>query len=76
MTKDYEIFNFKAAAEKAVSDAVNQRAISCGSCKYWEPFPASSIAPEYHNCKRHAGVLFGMRAHDWCSLFEFREDLI
>lgn len=74
MTKNYEIFNFKEAAEKAVKDAASPL-IRCAYCKYWDLFPSSTIEPEYHNCKRHVGVTFGMRECDWCSLFEFREGL-
>lgn len=31
------------------ADAVT--VIRCEDCKYWDAFPSSSIAPEFHECK-------------------------
>ena len=47
--------------------------IRCRDCKYWDPFPSSSSAPEYHQCKRFGGVMMGSRADDYCSYAERRE---
>ena len=47
--------------------------IYCRECKYWDPFPSSSSAPEYHQCKRFGGGMTASRAYDYCSRAEQRE---
>ena len=34
---------------KLLADAVP--VIRCNDCKYWDVFPSSSLAPEFHKCK-------------------------
>lgn len=68
------IVDFKAEAEKAVAEAIRKQLVHCADCRYWNQFPSSSIAPDYHDCERHAGVRFGMRAFDFCSYGKHREE--
>lgn len=54
----------------SVIPSVQPEIIHCRDCRFWDPFPSSSSAPEYHHCKRFGGMLMGGRADDFCSRAE------
>lgn len=57
----------------SVIPSVQPEIIHCRECRFWDPFPSSSSAPEYHQCKRFGGGMTASRAYDYCSRAEQRE---
>ena len=46
---EYENYNIPTEMVEHSIDAVP--VIRCKDCKYWDEFPSSSLAPEFHKCK-------------------------
>lgn len=40
--------------------------VRCGDCRFWDKYPSSSAAPDFHRC--HVGIeQHHTRAYDFCS---------
>lgn len=61
------------AHDMAVTALRQPEIIRCRDCRFWDPFPSSSSAPEYHQCNEFGGVMTASRADDYCSRAERRK---
>lgn len=50
--------------------------IRCKDCKYWEKFPSSTFAPDYHHCGFGINTNLHTTTEDYCSRGERKEDAI
>jgi hypothetical protein len=47
--------------------------IRCKDCKFWDKFPTSTAAPDYHHCGFGINVNWYTRAEEYCSRGERRD---
>lgn len=54
MDTEDELLTKLATLKDAIRRGLLVPIIRCGQCRYWDELPSSTIAPEYHLCKRIA----------------------
>jgi len=49
--------------------------VRCKDCRYWDKYPSSSVAPQYHECKARAGRLGRIHTteEEYCSRGERKD---
>ena len=47
--------------------------VRCKDCKFWDKFPNSTAAPDYHHCGFGINVNWYTRAEEYCSRGERRD---
>lgn len=48
--------------------------VRCKDCKFWDKYPSSTAAPDYHHCGFGINVNLHTRADEYCSRGERRDE--
>ena len=72
MSHDEIMNDIQSPQENKRLDLVN--VVRCRNCKFWDRYPSSTAAPDYHHCGFGINVNWHTRADEYCSRGERRDE--